>query len=155
MLKKILCSVLCKKILRWWWHTISLIFQVTDDCSWTNPNSKIPSRIIQEWLKKDHSFYCNAQLHINHLWCSPRKTEGPRAYSHYMGSSARAEWPTFLPSYTSNEMTLVVSHFDVLKKYMIIMKMCFSVNQIDYLQSTNKKQSWTFRLPWCGPDYYL
>ena len=27
-----------------------------------------------------------------------QKTEGPRAYAHYMGSSARAEWPTFLPS---------------------------------------------------------
>ena len=25
--------------------------------------------------------------------------------------------------------------------------MCFSVNQIDDLQSSNKKQSWTFRLP--------
>jgi hypothetical protein len=29
---------------------------------------------------------------------APRKTEGPRAYARYMGSSARAEWPTFLPS---------------------------------------------------------
>ena len=27
-----------------------------------------------------------------------QKTEGPRAYSRYIGSSARAEWPTFLPS---------------------------------------------------------
>ena len=27
-----------------------------------------------------------------------RKTEGPQAYSRYMGRSARAEWPTFLPS---------------------------------------------------------
>jgi hypothetical protein len=27
-----------------------------------------------------------------------RKTEGPEAYARYMGSSARAEWPTFLPS---------------------------------------------------------
>ena len=25
--------------------------------------------------------------------------------------------------------------------------MCFSVNQIDDLQSSNKKKSWTFRLP--------
>ena len=30
----------------------------------------------------------------------------------------------------------------------IILKMCCSVNQIDDLQSSNKKQSWTFRLPW-------
>ena len=34
---------------------------------------------------------------------------------------------------------------------MIILKMCFSVNQIDELQSSNKKQSWTFRLPWFKP----
>ena len=27
-----------------------------------------------------------------------QKTEGPRAYAPYMGSSARAKWPTFLPS---------------------------------------------------------
>ena len=31
---------------------------------------------------------------------------------------------------------------------MIILKMCCSVNQIDDLQSSNKNQSWTFRLPW-------
>ena len=31
---------------------------------------------------------------------------------------------------------------------MIILKMCFSVNQIDDLQNSNKKLSWTFRLPW-------
>jgi hypothetical protein len=31
-----------------------------------------------------------------------------------------------------------VAHFDVLKKYMIILKMCCSVNQIDDLQSSNK-----------------
>ena len=31
---------------------------------------------------------------------------------------------------------------------MIILKMCFSVNQIDDLQSSNKKQSWTFLFPW-------
>ena len=30
---------------------------------------------------------------------------------------------------------------------MIILKMCRSVNQIDDLQSSNKKYSWTFRLP--------
>ena len=27
-----------------------------------------------------------------------QKTEGQQAYARYMGSSARAEWPTFLPS---------------------------------------------------------
>ena len=27
----------------------------------------------------------------------PRKMEGPWAYSRYMGSSAKAEWPTILP----------------------------------------------------------
>jgi hypothetical protein len=27
-----------------------------------------------------------------------RKTEGPRAYSRYIGRPARAKWPTFLPS---------------------------------------------------------
>ena len=31
------------------------------------------------------------------LWQAPRKTEGPREYAPYMGSSARAKWPTFLP----------------------------------------------------------
>ena len=43
------------------------------------------------------------------------------------------------PSYTYNEMTYFAAHFDVLKKYAIILKMCFSVNQIDDLQSDNKK----------------
>ena len=38
---------------------------------------------------------------------------------------------------------------------MIILKMCFSVNQIDDLQSSNKKQSWTFRLPWYEPKICL
>ena len=35
------------------------------------------------------------------------------------------------PSYTLNEMTYFEAHFDALKKYVIILKMCFSVNQID------------------------
>ena len=43
------------------------------------------------------------------------------------------------PSYTSNEMTLVVAYFDALKMNMIILKMCFSIKQIDDLQSSNKK----------------
>ena len=43
-----------------------------------------------------------------------------------------------------------MAHFDVLKKYIIILEMWCSVNQIDDLQSSNKKQSWTFRLPWLG-----
>ena len=43
------------------------------------------------------------------------------------------------PSYTSNEITYFAAHFDLLNKYMIILKMCFSVNQIDDLQSSNKK----------------
>ena len=43
------------------------------------------------------------------------------------------------PSYTLNEMTQFVTHFDVLKKYMVILKMCYSVNQIDGLQRSNKK----------------
>ena len=42
------------------------------------------------------------------------------------------------PSYTSNEMTKFVAHFYVLKKYMIILKMCCSVNQIDDLHKSNK-----------------
>ena len=36
-------------------------------------------------------------------------------------------------------MTKFAAHFNVLKKYMIILKMCFSVNQIDDLQRSNKK----------------
>ena len=43
------------------------------------------------------------------------------------------------PSYTLNEMTQYAAHFDVSKKYMIILKICFSVNQIDDLQSIDKK----------------
>ena len=41
-------------------------------------------------------------------------------------------------SYNSNEMTQIGAHFDVLKKYMIILKTFFSVNQIYDLQSSNK-----------------
>ena len=44
-------------------------------------------------------------------------------------------------SYTSNEMTEFATHFDVLRNYMIVLKKCISVNQIDYLQSSNKKSS--------------
>ena len=40
-----------------------------------------------------------------------------------------------------------MAHFDVLKKFMIILKMCLSVNQIDDLQRSNKKKSWAFHLP--------
>ena len=32
------------------------------------------------------------------FWLDARKTEGPRAYSRYIGSSARAKWLTFPPS---------------------------------------------------------
>ena len=42
--------------------------------------------------------------------------------------------------YTSNEMTYFAAHFDILKKYMITLKMCFSGNQIDDLQSTSNKK---------------
>ena len=34
-----------------------------------------------------------------------QKTEGPRAYALYMGRSAWAEWPTFLPSQLQNLLT--------------------------------------------------
>ena len=45
-----------------------------------------------------------------------------------------ADFPAQMkPSYTSNEMTQFAAH----------LKMCFVVNQIDDLQSSNKKQSWT------------
>jgi hypothetical protein len=43
------------------------------------------------------------------------------------------------PSHTSNKITQFAAHFDVLKKYIIILKMCFSENQRDDLQSNNKK----------------
>ena len=39
-----------------------------------------------------------------------RKTEGPRAYACYMGSSARAVWPTFLPSQLQNLLTYERDH---------------------------------------------
>ena len=42
------------------------------------------------------------------------------------------------PSYTLNEMTQFVTQFDELKKYMVILKMYCSVNQIDDLQTGNK-----------------
>jgi hypothetical protein len=35
-------------------------------------------------------------------------------------------------------MRLFLAHFDVIKKYMILLKVCFSVNHIDDLQSSNK-----------------
>ena len=56
--------------------------------------------------------------------------------------SCHHSFKTFLPrkpSHTLNEMTQFVTHFDVLKKYMVILKMCYSVNQIDGLQRSNKK----------------
>ena len=43
------------------------------------------------------------------------------------------------PSYTLNETTDFATHFDVLKKYMIIFKMHFSVDQIGDLYSSNGK----------------
>ena len=36
-------------------------------------------------------------------------------------------------------MSHYAARFNLLKKYMIILKMCFSVNQIDDLPSSNKK----------------
>ena len=50
-------------------------------------------------------------------------------------------------SYTSNEMTKFAAHIDVLKKYMMILKMCCSVNQIDDLQNSNKKTKVVMDLP--------
>ena len=81
-------------------------------------------------------------------WHVTWKTGGPQAYSCYFGSSARAEWPTFClhsfkifwpvkSSYTLNEMKWFAAYFDVLKRFMRILKMCFSVNQIDDLQSSH------------------
>ena len=43
------------------------------------------------------------------------------------------------PPYNISKITLFAAHFDVLNKYMVILKLCFSVNQIDDLQSINKK----------------
>ena len=44
------------------------------------------------------------------------------------------------PSYISNKMTEFVAHFDAhINKYMKILKMYCTVNQIDDLQSSNKK----------------
>ena len=40
----------------------------------------------------------NVHTFVSQNVFTARKTEGPRAYSCYIGSSARAEWQTFLPS---------------------------------------------------------
>ena len=42
----------------------------------------------------------NVHTFVSQNVFTARKTEGPQAYSRYIGSSARAEWPTFLPSYS-------------------------------------------------------
>ena len=42
---------------------------------------------------------------IRTLYTEARKTEGPREQSCYIGRSARAEWPTFLPSQLKNILT--------------------------------------------------
>ena len=55
-------------------------------------------------LLKEHSIFL--QIWFFYQIClkqsSSQKTEGPRAYSRYIGRSARAEWPTFLPSQLQN-----------------------------------------------------
>ena len=69
-----------------------------------------------------------------------RKTEGPRAYARYMGSSATSQgWMANFPAFKASnlltyetiipQMKWFVAHFDVLKKYMITLKMGFPVNQ--------------------------
>ena len=116
----------------------------------------IYTQFFYVWCKLAPKYFCS---HLN-FYSITRKTEVPRAYSRYIGNqpgrngqlsclhSFKLFWP-MKPSYASNEMTQFAAHFDVLKKCMIILKMCFSVNQIDDLQSTsNKKYLWTFRLPW-------
>ena len=67
------------------------------------------------------------------IWAAQPGPNGQLSCLH----SFKVFWP-IKSSYTSNEMTLYAAHFDVLKKYTIILKMCCSVNQIDDLQSSNK-----------------
>ena len=45
----------------------------------------------------------------------------------------------FLGDLKTPKIHTYAAHFNVLKKYLIILKMCFSVNQIDDLPSSNKK----------------
>ena len=44
---------------------------------------------------------------LSYNWLNGQKTEGPRAYSHYMGRSARAKGSTFLPLQLQNIFTIV------------------------------------------------
>ena len=52
-------------------------------------------------------------------------------------------------------MTYFVAHFDVLKKYMMILQMSCFVNQINDLQTIGKEYSCTFCLPWALLIYPL
>ena len=49
------------------------------------------------------------------------------------------KWADVVYGWPPNEITKFAEHFDVLEKFMLILKICIFVNQIDGLQSSNKK----------------
>ena len=67
------------------------------------------------------------------IWAAQPGPNGQLSCLH----SIKYFWP-MKPSYPSSEMTWFVAHFDVLKKYLIILKLCFRC----------KSSIWTFRPPW-------
>ena len=55
--------------------------------------------ILAHFITKGTTLSCHKGLTgTANLLFTTRKTEGPRGYAHYMGSSAKAEWLTFLSS---------------------------------------------------------
>ena len=73
-----------------------LLIQVINWLIKTRNSSKSSNTCVLFWTANTANF-CFRFL-VNTYVVMPRKTEGPRAYARDMGSSARAEWLTFLPS---------------------------------------------------------
>ena len=80
-----------------------LLIQVINWLIKTRNSSKSSNTCVLFWTANT-AIFCFRFL-VNTYVVMPRKTEGPRAYARYMGSSAWAEWPTFLPSWFQNLLT--------------------------------------------------
>ena len=139
-MKIIASHLLAKKLAKMWWCLIVTALTTIPLC--TNSTirlvlpMKIRGRTIINILRVSKQ-EC-IKIHQNHgtmliIWAAQHRPNSRLSCLH----SFKIFWP-MKPSYTLNEMTQFVTHFDVLKRYRVILKMCCSVNQIDDLQTSNK-----------------
>ena len=145
-MKIIASHLLAKKLAKMWWCLIVTALTTIPLCTNSTIRLVLPMkirgrtiinilRVSKQECIKIHQNHGTRKVHEPMLiiWAAQHRPNGWLSCIH--------SFKIFLlmkPSYTLNEMTQFVTHFDVLKKYMVILKMCCSVSQIDDLQTSNK-----------------